>query len=162
MPKTPMAKVLVFLYSVIGVPLCLIGLTKVGGKLCKNTFYISSRIFKYLKRKPTFITGRLVALLVAMNAGLFVWVIMPSLVYSYLEDWSYLNSLYHTIVTVTTIGFGDFVPNKRFRLHQSYLCQIVTKRSKNNKIPRFSSVSTSLLSGCGPTPLTNLKSSHAV
>ena len=113
-PKTPMGKVMVFLYSVLGIPLCLIGLTKVGGRLCRNTTHISSKIFKLLKRKPTFITGRLVALFFAMNIGVVVWVILPSFVYSFLEDWSYLNSLYHTIVTVTTIGFGDFVPSKRF------------------------------------------------
>lgn len=30
--------------------------------------------------------------------------------YSYLEGWDYLDSLYFTVVTVTTIGYGDLVP----------------------------------------------------
>ena len=30
--------------------------------------------------------------------------------YSCFEGWRYLDALYFTIVTVTTIGYGDFVP----------------------------------------------------
>lgn len=31
-------------------------------------------------------------------------------VFSYLEDWSYLDSLYFSAVTATTVGYGDFSP----------------------------------------------------
>jgi voltage-gated potassium channel len=31
-------------------------------------------------------------------------------IYSYLEGWNYIDSLYFTVVTVTTIGYGDFFP----------------------------------------------------
>ena len=30
--------------------------------------------------------------------------------YSSIEGWGYLNSAYFTVATVTTIGYGDFVP----------------------------------------------------
>ena len=29
--------------------------------------------------------------------------------YSYIEGWEYIDSLYFTVVTVTTIGYGDIV-----------------------------------------------------
>ena len=33
-----------------------------------------------------------------------------TLIYHYLEDWSYLDSFYFSVVTLTTIGYGDFSP----------------------------------------------------
>lgn len=34
-----------------------------------------------------------------------------TLVFSYLEDWSIVDSLYFSVVTVTTVGFGDLTPD---------------------------------------------------
>jgi voltage-gated potassium channel len=33
-----------------------------------------------------------------------------TLIYHYLEGWSYVDSFYFSVVTLTTIGFGDFTP----------------------------------------------------
>ena len=37
-------------------------------------------------------------------------VLLGSKVYQVVEGWSYLDSVYFTVVTMTTIGFGDLVP----------------------------------------------------
>ncbi len=48
-----------------------------------------------------------------------------STLYSSIEEWDYLDSLYFTVATVTTIGYGDFVPKtdvgKIFTLFFSFL-----------------------------------------
>lgn len=33
-----------------------------------------------------------------------------TLVYHYLEEWSWIDSLYFSVITLTTIGYGDFAP----------------------------------------------------
>ncbi|GAB5522737.1 MAG: hypothetical protein Roseis2KO_06090 [Roseivirga sp.] len=37
-------------------------------------------------------------------------VTIGTVVYHYLEGWSWLDSLYFSTITLTTIGFGDFAP----------------------------------------------------
>lgn len=40
----------------------------------------------------------------------FVILAFGSTVYHYLEGWSWLDSIYFSIITLTTIGYGDFSP----------------------------------------------------
>ena len=41
---------------------------------------------------------------------LLMLVVIGSVGFHYLEDWSYLDSAYMTVVTLTTVGFGDYHP----------------------------------------------------
>ena len=36
--------------------------------------------------------------------------IVPALVFAAVEDWSFRDAFYFTIITLLTIGFGDFTP----------------------------------------------------
>jgi len=38
-------------------------------------------------------------------------VCMGTLGFHYLEDWNFLESLYATVVTLSTVGYGDFIPH---------------------------------------------------
>lgn len=42
--------------------------------------------------------------------GIAFFIFLPSCLFTYFEDWPYVRSVYYSFVTLTTIGFGDFVP----------------------------------------------------
>lgn len=45
--------------------------------------------------------------------GFIVFMIIPAVVFWHIEDgWTYLDSLYFSFVTLTTIGFGDYVAGR--------------------------------------------------
>ena len=37
-------------------------------------------------------------------------VLLASVFYAFVEGWSFLNAAYFAVVTIATIGYGDFVP----------------------------------------------------
>ena len=44
----------------------------------------------------------------------FYWttgtLLLGTIVYHWLEGWTYLDALYFSVITLATIGYGDFVP----------------------------------------------------
>lgn len=48
--------------------------------------------------------------------AIIVFIFIPAIFFTYFEDWDYSISVYYAFVTLTTIGFGDFVPT--FQAHQ--------------------------------------------
>jgi hypothetical protein len=43
--------------------------------------------------------------------GIFIFIVLiGSIVYARLEGWSYLDSTYFSVITLTTIGYGDMHP----------------------------------------------------
>ncbi|WIY24260.1 potassium channel family protein [Parasedimentitalea psychrophila] len=50
--------------------------------------------------------GRVKSIL-AFTIAIVLW---ASVFYRYVEGWSWLDSIYFSVVTISTVGFGDFSP----------------------------------------------------
>ena len=105
-PKTNLGKLFCIIYATIGVPLAITSLQSIGERFNALVKYIYRLVMSKLKRKHEISTNGLavvglvsLALTVSFGAALF----------SYYENWSYFESFYYCFITVTTIGFGDFV-----------------------------------------------------
>ena len=57
----------------------------------------------YLKREITVSIAAIVALIV-----------IGTIAYHHLENWTYIQSLYFSVVTLSTVGYGDLAPSTEF------------------------------------------------
>lgn len=52
---------------------------------------------------------RVISTLLFVLFGCLLFVALPATIFKNIEGWSALESLYFVVITLTTIGFGDFV-----------------------------------------------------
>ncbi|EJW84068.1 hypothetical protein WUBG_05021, partial [Wuchereria bancrofti] len=93
-------------YALAGIPLGLVMFQSIGERI--NTFAaMLLRLCKRLAGKPAAVT-HLDLILVASGCGTFL-IASGAYVFQSYEKWTYFDSLYYCFITLTTIGFGDYV-----------------------------------------------------
>ncbi|PIK38729.1 hypothetical protein BSL78_24419 [Apostichopus japonicus] len=121
-PLTPVGKVACIFYTLFGIPLTFLFV----GTL---TYIVAKPVHKFLEKMITRwesympeLTIRLVHLflLIIFVAGIFF--IAPAILFDYLEPrWNFLDAIYFTFISLTTVGLGDFVPG--FNHEATYISQ---------------------------------------
>ncbi|KJH48769.1 Ion channel [Dictyocaulus viviparus] len=136
-PGTTAGRVLTILYAFVGIPFAVLTLFALGGffaKLCKSLWKMvlksTTVVSKDLERKVTDAVGfedgaqaskstsssnddDILSFPISFLIFLTIlWVFFCALIFSLLEDWSYGLSLYFTLISFTTIGFGDVLPSE--------------------------------------------------
>uniref|UniRef100_A0A2H8TTQ8 Open rectifier potassium channel protein 1 n=1 Tax=Melanaphis sacchari TaxID=742174 RepID=A0A2H8TTQ8_9HEMI len=106
-PTSCTGRILVLVYSLIGIPLNGIVLTQLGS-------FFESRILRaHYSYKTQRMMGPQLSLILDIVTylipGIIVFIFIPSGIISYFEDWTFDESVYFTFVTLTTIGYGDYV-----------------------------------------------------
>ena len=105
-PRTNRGKVFCIFYATIGIPLAITALQSIGERFNALVRY-SYRIFmRGLGKKREISTNSMAAVGLV---GLAITVCFGATIFSYYEDWNYFQALYYCFVTLTTIGFGDYV-----------------------------------------------------
>ncbi|XP_075867887.1 potassium channel subfamily K member 9 [Nelusetta ayraudi] len=103
-------------YAVLGIPLTLVMFQSLGERM--NTFvkYLLKRIKKCCGMSITDVSMENM-----VTVGFFSCVgtlCIGAAAFSHYEDWSFFQSYYYCFITLTTIGFGDFVALQKNRALQ--------------------------------------------
>ncbi|XP_061531112.1 potassium channel subfamily K member 5-like isoform X1 [Phycodurus eques] len=105
-PKTKGGRVFCILYGLCGIPLCLVWISKLGSFFGDR----AKRLSQILIRKNVPVKRvQLICTVIFLLWGLFVHLVIPPLLFMSLEGWSYLEGFYFSFITLTTVGFGDYV-----------------------------------------------------
>ncbi|XP_036619183.1 potassium channel subfamily K member 4 [Trichosurus vulpecula] len=107
---TDEARLFCIFYALVGIPLFGILLAGVGDKLgstLRRGIGHVETIFLKWKVQPAAV--RSLSALLFLLVGCLLFVLVPMFVFCYIEDWTTLEALYFIIITLTTVGFGDYV-----------------------------------------------------
>lgn len=110
-PSTDSGKVFCMFYALLGIPLTLVMFQSLGERI--NTFvrYLLHQAKKCLGMRRTE-----VSMANMVTVGFFSCLstlCVGAVAFSHCEGWSFLHAFYYCFITLTTIGFGDYVALQR-------------------------------------------------
>ncbi|XP_051955132.1 potassium channel subfamily K member 10-like [Xyrauchen texanus] len=124
-PSTEGGKIFCILYAIFGIPLFGFLLAGVGDQL--GTIFVKSiaKVEKMFKRKHNQISQtkiRVTSTLLFILAGCIIFVTIPAIIFKYIEGWTGLEAIYFVVITLTTVGIGDYVAggNRRIEYRKWY------------------------------------------
>ncbi|XP_029281647.1 potassium channel subfamily K member 2-like [Cottoperca gobio] len=113
-PHTEGGRIFCIIYALLGIPLFGFLLAGVGDQLGtifgKGIAKVEKMIVKW-KVSQTKI--RVISTLIFILFGCLIFVALPVIIFKHIEGWSTLESIYFVVITLTTIGFGDFVAGEK-------------------------------------------------
>ena len=104
-------KIFCMVYALPGIPLCLVMFQSIGERINTLITRLLRRLITLLHCKNRtvsqthliFVSANVVTIVLTAGAAVF----------AQYEKWHYLDALYYCFITLTTIGFGDFVALQR-------------------------------------------------
>ncbi|XP_051908119.1 potassium channel subfamily K member 10a [Hippocampus zosterae] len=124
-PSTEGGKIFCILYAIFGIPLFGFLLAGVGDQL--GTIFVKSiaKVEIMFRNKHNQISQtkiRLASTLLFILAGCILFVTIPAVIFKHIEGWTALESTYFVVITLTTVGIGDYVAggNRRIEYRKWY------------------------------------------
>ncbi|KAM4770828.1 potassium channel subfamily K member 16 [Rhinophrynus dorsalis] len=113
-PSTVAGQVFCVFYALFGIPLNLAFLNLIGKGL--NTHLVA--LGKCAQGPGGSGVMRVMMMALFLIIGTLLFLVFPPMIFSYVEGWSYGEGFYFAFITLSTIGFGDYVlgtdPNKHY------------------------------------------------
>uniref|UniRef100_A0A3Q4AV43 Potassium channel subfamily K member 4 n=1 Tax=Mola mola TaxID=94237 RepID=A0A3Q4AV43_MOLML len=109
-PKTEGGQLFCIFYALVGIPMFGILLAGVGDHLGTGLRKLVAKIenlFLKWRVSPTIV--RVISAVLSILLGCLLFVAVPILVFQEVERWTLLESAYFVVITLTTVGFGDYV-----------------------------------------------------
>ena len=101
-PDTVLGQMFLIFYALFGIPIFLL--------LVTETSKAATKMFdRVVLRRVKEERYRWIAIALAFVVGIITMIFIPAAIYGAIESWPYTTSTYFCFVSLTTIGFGDFV-----------------------------------------------------
>ncbi|KAF0044811.1 hypothetical protein F2P81_003969 [Scophthalmus maximus] len=105
-PSTVSGQVFCVFYALCGIPLNLAFLKQLGKCLTIRLGRLKKGMVSVVPHKQTV---EALALSLFFISGSLLFLVIPPLLFSYVEGWTFGEGFYFAFITLSTIGFGDYV-----------------------------------------------------
>ncbi|CRK99224.1 CLUMA_CG012564, isoform A [Clunio marinus] len=119
-PNNTFGRMFTIFYALIGIPVHAILFAYLGEFWGRMFLRLYERYKKFkLSSNDNWVPPQfslIVQIILYVIPAIIFFIFLPAFVFSYFEGWDYSISVYYSFITLTTIGFGDFVAT--FQPHQ--------------------------------------------
>lgn len=110
-PLSDAGKVFCLLYAIVGIPLTLIMFTAIVERMMIPTSWFLKWLTSKIGHLYQTFHIRMFHLLIIIGLVLVFFYLIPAGIYATIEpNWNYLDSFYYCLISLTTIGLGDYIP----------------------------------------------------
>ncbi|CAH2256233.1 potassium channel subfamily K member 16 [Pelobates cultripes] len=113
-PSTVAGQVFCVFYALFGIPLNVAFLNLIGKGLNAHLLALG----RCAQEPEGSGIMKIMMMAVYLTTGSLLFLVFPPMIFSYVEGWSYGEGFYFAFITLSTIGFGDYVlgtdPNKHY------------------------------------------------
>ncbi|XP_070217047.1 potassium channel subfamily K member 17 isoform X3 [Bos mutus] len=105
-PRTMAARLFCIFFALVGIPLNLVVLNRLGHCMQQGVHRCARRLGGAWKdpAKARWLAGSS-----ALLSGLLLFLLLPPLLFNHMEGWTYVEGFYFSFVTLSTVGFGDYL-----------------------------------------------------
>ena len=120
-PATTLGKAFTIGYASLGIPMAMVMFQSMGERMNKFYSVIIKKVREWQGYSHTDATEFDLIIASGITSSVVVW--SGAILYHTQEGWPFFDALYYTFITLSTIGFGDFVALQgsqalQFRLRQ--------------------------------------------
>ncbi|XP_049826156.1 open rectifier potassium channel protein 1 isoform X2 [Aethina tumida] len=124
-PTTMLSRILMIFYGLVGIPLNGIVMISTGAYFGRNfeklydRWKVQRKSKKGRQENSIARLGLISQIFLYATPGFIFFIFLPSFIMTFCEGWEYDVSVYYSFVTLTTIGFGDYVAgvNNVYNIH---------------------------------------------
>ncbi|KAM5165490.1 potassium channel subfamily K member 17 [Mantella aurantiaca] len=105
-PNTVGGRIFCVFFALFGIPLNVILLNRIGQKMLSLVQRYADFLGTKIQRKKMV---KLFSNSCALITGLLLFFLLPPILFQGMEGWTYEEGFYYAFITLSTIGFGDYV-----------------------------------------------------
>ncbi|XP_078503462.1 potassium channel subfamily K member 5 [Lissotriton helveticus] len=117
-PKTSAGRLFCVFFGLFGVPLCLTWISALGKFFAGR----ARRLGQFMRKRGVGLRkAQFICTAIFIIWGVMVHLVLPPFIFMATEGWDYIEGLYFSFITISTIGFGDYVAGVNPRIRYSVL-----------------------------------------